>query len=167
MDVLEKLTSRKMTLRILRFAVPVWLWLMVLIGVARFVPLLDHQGLRIDFSIYMLSAHAFYADENPYRTNFDFEARKTGLENHYMSHATDPPTFILLFAPLSRLTPQNAFWVWTVINCAALVAAMLLLVGPGSGLSASLAWSFAALATFYPPTVSSFSDAKRRTHCKK
>src|ERR1700687_2766785 len=122
MGVLEKPTARKMTLRILCVAVPTWLWLLGLIYLAHFVPLLDHQGLRKDFSIYMLSAHAFYADQNPYRTNFDLEARKTGLQDDYITHATDPPTFILLFSPLSRLTPQNAFWVWAVINCAALVA---------------------------------------------
>jgi len=156
MGDVEKPKPRKLKLQILSVAVPAFLWLAAIIDVMHFVPLLDHQGYRNDFSIYMLSGRAFKANENPYRANFDSEAAKTGLEDSSVSHATDPPTFILLFSPLSKMAPQRAFWVWTLINSAALVAAMWLLVGPGSGVPASIGWSFAAIVGLYPPVVSSF-----------
>ena len=162
MCVIEKRISRRVTPLLLRVALPACLWLLALIDIAHFFPLLDHQGLRNDFSIYMLSGLAFNADENPYRTNFDSEAKKIGLEDGSVTHATDPPTFILLFSPLSKMPPQKAFWVWTLVNCAALIAAMLLLVGPGSGLSASIGWSFVALVTLYPPVLSSFYGGQNK-----
>jgi glycosyl transferase family 87 len=162
MSAVEKRISLSVTPLLLRVAVPACLWLLVLIDVVHFLPLLDHQGLRNDFSIYMLSGLAFNAGENPYLTNFDPLAKKMGLEDGSVTHATDPPTFILLFSPISKMTPQKAFWLWTLVNCAALIAAMLLLVGPGSGLSASIGWSFVALVILYPPVLSSFYGGQNK-----
>jgi Glycosyltransferase family 87 len=154
--VVERRTSRAVTSPLSRVALPVCLSLLVLIDVVHLIPLLNHQASRNDFSIYMLSGLAFNANENPYRTNFDNEAKKIGLEDGSVTHATDPPTFILLFSPISKLAPQKAFWVWSLVNYAALLAAIWLLVGPGSGLSTPIGWSFVALIALYPPVISSF-----------
>jgi hypothetical protein len=156
MSVVERRTSHTVTSTLLRVALPLCLWLLVLIDAVHLIPLLNHQGSRNDFSIYMLSGLAFNANENPYRTNFDIEAKKIGLEDGSVTHATDPPTFILLFSPISKLAPQKAFWVWSLVNYAALIAAIWLLVGPGSGLSTPIGWSFVALVALYPPVISSF-----------
>lgn len=145
---------------LLRLTLPALFWAAALAGLARFAPLLKGQGFRPDFSIYMLSGLAFDAHQNPYRVNFAAEGIKDGMHYKSVEHATDPPTFILLFAPLSKMAPQKAFWLWTLINCAALIAAMWLLVGAGSGVAAPVAASAAALVVLYPPIISSFHGGK-------
>jgi len=147
---------------ILRVAFPACLWLIALTNVARLGPLLATRGTQTDFSIYMLSGHAFNSNENPYRADFDTEAREIGVNNLAITNATDPPTFILLFAPLSRLPPQKAFSIWTTINGVALIAAMLIIVGPGSGIPGWIAWSFAAVAMIYPPVIASFYNGQNK-----
>jgi hypothetical protein len=140
----------------LRAGLPVVLWIMALLQAAILVHSLKGQATRNDFSIYYLSGRTFYAGANPYRTNFHPLAKKLGLDDGRISQATDPPTFILLFSPISQLPPQKAFWLWTAINFAAFAIALFILLGPGSGLSGPVAWSLAALVAWYPPVADHF-----------
>jgi hypothetical protein len=124
------------------------------------IALLPHslQGSwrHADFSIYYLSGLAFRAGENPYAANFEPLAARLGLETQFVNHATDPPTFILLTAPLARLDPRSAFVVWSGFNLAALAAAMVLLLGPAARIDPTAAWVTTAFFAWYPPVINHF-----------
>lgn len=106
---------------------------------------------RADFSCYYLWARAARENRNPYTVDFEPMAAALHLHTDGMDHADYPPTFILLFEPLTLLSPRSAYRVWTGLNVAALAAALLLLLGGDSGLDLRLKLALAALAILYYP----------------
>ena len=106
---------------------------------------------RADFSCYYLWAYAARQNLNPYTINFEPIAASMRLRTDGMDHADYPPTFILMFEPLTILSPQAAYRVWMGLNLAALIAALVFLLGNDSGLDNRVKIAFAALAfLFYP-----------------
>jgi hypothetical protein len=106
-----------------------------------------------DFALYYLDGRAFWEGRNPY-TPADFvlvhsQFRLPGIE---ADRSNDPPAFILLVAPLSRLRYDRAYWLWALINMAALAGALLLLLHSLSrNLDRSSLWIIGALALLYHP----------------
>ena len=104
-----------------------------------------------DFCVYYASAVAAREHLDPYTTDIATLGARFGLQAGRIDRATDPPTFILLFEPFTLLKPAAAYWLWIALNALAFVAALFVLLGPASGLSARAAIVLAALAIFYPP----------------
>jgi len=140
----------------LRVAVPLVLWWAVLIFGIGFVPALRSRAIRNDFAVYYLSALELRRGIDPYATDFAHLAPQTGLEIREVPRSTEPPTFLLLFEPLTHFEPSTAFWIWETINFVALAGALALMLGPVSGLPGPLAWSLAPFAFVYPPVLSHF-----------
>jgi hypothetical protein len=112
---------------------------------------LPGRSLRQDFSNYYASAWAIRHGIDPYTTNLTPVGEELGLETGSMIYAADTPTFLLAMEPLTRLSPTAAFWIWSVLNLAALAAAMYLLLGNRPGIPPRDVWLLAALALMFMP----------------
>lgn len=126
------------------------LWLGVafhLVVLARQLPARIDQ---FDFSIYYASGLALREGVNPYTTKLDGIAPKLNLEIDPIHYATDPPTFLMLFEPVTRLPLKDAFWLWTALNVGAFVASLWLLLA-GAGVPVRVSLTLAALACVYAP----------------
>jgi Glycosyltransferase family 87 len=140
----------------LRTGLPlVWLSALLLFGIV-FVSSLKTRANKNDFAIYYLAARELRGGVNPYITDFAATARSNGLEIKDVRRSTEPPPFLLLFEPLTRFQPAIAFLIWQAINVFALALALILLLGPGSGVSGPTAWTLAAIAIAYPAVLSHF-----------
>lgn len=126
------------------------LWLGVLIHSIVLSHQLPSRANRFDFSIYYASGLALREHIDPYTTDLDRVSDGRNLEIDPIHYATDPPTFLLCFEPLSLLPLRKAFWLWTALNLAALVASLVLLLR-GSGLGVWTSLGLAALSFLYPP----------------
>lgn len=138
------------------------LWLAALVHLSTTAAELARRANRFDFSIYYASALALRENLDPYRTNLMRVGAPLGLEIAPIEHATDPPAFLLCFAPMTMLRPRPAYWLWFAINFAALLSALRLLLGPLSGLDPPLRWALAALALLYPPVGDHFFWAQNK-----
>jgi len=110
-----------------------------------------------DFPVYYLSAKAIEAHLNSYTVDFTPTIKRLGWDTGGMTHATDPPTFLLMIAPLAHFPIHTAFWIWTAFNAACLVLSVLLLFGPGSGIPSRTAWILVPLLTLFVPLRIHFS----------
>ena len=126
------------------------IWLGVIFHSMALIHQLPSRITQFDFSIYYASGLALREHINPYTTDLDVVGKRLNLEIDPIHYATDPPTFLLCFEPLTLLSLPQAFWLWTALNFAALVAALILLLR-GSGLGIWTAWTLAALSLLYPP----------------
>lgn len=120
------------------------------------------RATQIDFSIYYLSAKALEAHENPYIANFLSEGAKIGGDTGTIPHATDPPTFILMMAPLARMSFDHAFWAWSAFNFSCLATALFLLFGEISELELRAGLALAAISVLYPPVADHFYYAQSK-----
>jgi hypothetical protein len=106
---------------------------------------------RADFSSYYMWAYAARHNLNPYIVDFEPIAASLHLRTDGMDHADYPPTFILMFEPLTALSPRAAYRLWIGLSAAAFAAALILLLGGDSGLDFRIRIAMAALAIlFYP-----------------
>jgi hypothetical protein len=140
----------------LRTAVSVVLWCALILFAMGFVPTLNNRAHKNDFAVYYVAAVEWRDGIDPYTHNFANIANRNGLDIKDVRKSTEPPPFLLLFAPLVHFPVQTAFWVWQTINFLSLSVALILLLGPGSGLSRPAIWTLAALAFTYPPVLSHF-----------
>src|SRR5262245_33200035 len=76
-------------------AIVAMLWAAALAIIWGICTRLPRHVTRWDFSIYYMSVTLLHEGRNPYTTGFGPMAEKTGLEAGDISHATDPPTFLL------------------------------------------------------------------------
>jgi len=70
-----------------------------------------------------------------------------------LDRATHPPTFLLLFEPLTVLAPHAAYWLWAALNFVCLIAALALLQ---SALPLRFRLLLFPLALLYEPVSSHF-----------
>jgi Glycosyltransferase family 87 len=108
---------------------------------------------RHDFSVYYLSASAFRDHSDPYTTELNSLGARFDLQVGDLDQATDPPTFLLFFEPLTLLTPTTAYWVWIALNFACFLTALMLLQ---MGLPARIQLLLFPLALLYAPLSSHF-----------
>jgi alpha-1,2-mannosyltransferase len=136
---------------LVRAAVLVPLWATVAIGVVIMIAALPGRADKWDYSIYYSSALAMRKGLNPHTTDLTPLARSLGFKLDKINHATDPPTFVMCFEPLTLLAPRPGFYVWTAINALSFLLALFLLLRwtPGIGRDAKLA--IAAIAILFPP----------------
>src|SRR5260370_17472979 len=73
------------------------------------------------------------------------------MNTHSIERGTHPPTFLVLFEPLTELPLRTAYWTWTGLNFVALAAALVMLLGRRSLLPLGTTLVVAALALLYPP----------------
>ncbi|HVA40611.1 MAG TPA: glycosyltransferase family 87 protein [Candidatus Binataceae bacterium] len=137
----------------LRAAMLVPLWAAVVIGVVILIAALPGRANKWDYSIYYSSALAMREGMNPYTTDLTPLARSLGFELKKINHATDPPTFVMCFVPLTLLAPRPGFYVWTAINAGAFLLALILLFRWTPGLGRDAALAIAALTILFPPVL--------------
>ncbi len=128
----------------------VTIWLGVIFHSFALLHQLPSRPNHFDFSIYYASGLALREHIDPYTTDLNSIAPGLNLEIEPMHYATDPPTYLLAFEPLTLLPLRPAFWLWEALNLAALVASLVLLFR-GSGLGVWPTLAVAALALLYPP----------------
>ncbi len=104
-----------------------------------------------DFAVFYLSALELRADIDPYTTSFVPLEKRLGMNTHSKERGTHPPTFLVLFEPLTLLPVRTAFWTWTALNFVALVAALVLLLGRRWLLDPRAALALGAVAFWYAP----------------
>jgi alpha-1,2-mannosyltransferase len=84
-----------------------------------------------------------------------------GLEIWPLIHSSATPFFLLCFEPLAHMAPRTAYWIWFGLNVAALVAALVLMLGRRDfGSDRRMAWVIAAFALMYPPLADHFAYAQ-------
>jgi Glycosyltransferase family 87 len=117
---------------------------------------------HLDFSIYYSSALALHENLNPYRTNIGQFGRKLGLDTSTIDRATDPPTFLLCWEPLTLMSVRHTYWTWIGLNFLALVLAFYLLLGRRPALGTRGILALAALTILYPPVAVNFILAQSK-----
>jgi Glycosyltransferase family 87 len=138
---------------LLRAAMLVPLWAAVVIGVVILIAALPGRANKWDYSIYYSSALALRQGMNPYTTDLTPLAHSLGFELDKINHATDPPTFVMCFVPLTLLSPRAGFYVWTAINGLSFLLALVLLFRWTPGLGRDTAFAIAALTILFPPVL--------------
>src|SRR5216683_1864398 len=116
-----------------------------------------------DFCVYYASAFALRKNLNAYATDIRLIGSSVGLPGGGgIHHAADPPSYLLLFTPLTFLPPHLAFITWQGINFAALLLSLFLLLAPLHKINSSAAWSLGALAFLYPPLDAHFYSSQNK-----
>jgi alpha-1,2-mannosyltransferase len=136
---------------LLRAAILVPLWAAVAIEVLILIRAMPGRATKWDYSIYYSSALAMREGMNPYTADLTPLAHSLGFELDKINHATDPPTFVMCFVPLTLLAPRAGFYVWTAINALAFLIALILLFRWTPGLGRDAALAIAALTILFPP----------------
>lgn len=136
-----------------RAALLIPLWAAVVICLVILIAALPGRANKWDYSIYYSSALAMRRGMNPYTTDLTPLARSLGFELGKINHATDPPTFVMCFVPLTLLAPRTGFYVWTAINAGAFLLALVLLFRWTPGFRRDPALALAALAILFPPVI--------------
>ena len=123
------------------------------------------RATQTDFSTYYLTAKAVAGHRNPYTDDFVPAIERLGYDTGGVTHATDPPTFVMMIAPLSRLSIDRAFWLWSLISAICLAVSAYLLFGPGSGLPIRTELILISLVMCYPPVAANlfFGQSKLQT----
>jgi alpha-1,2-mannosyltransferase len=109
---------------------------------------------ELDFGPYYCWAYALRTGLDPYTVDLILLAKKLGLSTGAF-RANYPATFILCFEPLTLLSPQNAYWVWTGFNFLLLPAALAVLLAR-RGIRPRESMVLAALGVFYQPISENF-----------
>jgi alpha-1,2-mannosyltransferase len=133
------------------------LWAAALIHVALLYGQLQTRFNRLDFSSYYASAYALRHGIDPYTTDLTAMSDRLGIETGTLIHAADTPTFLLCFEPLTAMSPRHAYWTWTLLSLAALVAALMMLLGRSARIPRIYAWSLGALAVLYAPLAQNYA----------
>jgi hypothetical protein len=113
-----------------------------------------------DFTIYYLDGHALHEGRDPYAPA-DFGAVRNEfptLPAVEEDRANDPPTFVLMVEPLSRVHYNLAYWLWVTLNVVALAGGLFLILRPlARRLDYPTLWIIAALAVLYHPVNTNWS----------
>lgn len=132
------------------------LWLIAALHLAFFFARLPAREKRADFSVYYTASRALRESIDPYTADLTFLGNRLGLDLGSQTRIAETPPFLLVFEPLTILSPTSAYWVWFILCIAALVVSMVLMlgrVGPG-------ALALGALMLLYPPLIDQFMFAQ-------
>jgi len=116
---------------------------------------LQTRWYDLDFSAYYYWAYALRTGIDPYSTDLQPLATRLGLMSGGITHSDYPPTFILIFEPLTLARPEIAYWIWTGLNLLTLLAAVAVLLNEIM-FDGHLFVTFAALAILYEPVSENF-----------
>ena len=109
-----------------------------------------------DFSHYYVSSVAARMGIDPYSSDLTSLASRLGLKIKEINRATNPPSFVLVFEPLTLLRPSAAYWVWFSISVGALALSLVLLLSNFPRGRSLEVWSLVALAIVFPPITDHF-----------
>jgi len=107
--------------------------------------------VQLDFSTFWLGAWAMRHHVNPYKYDLTLAAYRLKVVIGPVRRANYPPTFFLLFYPLSHLAPWHAYWVWCAFSVVILIAALYLLVAAKKIVPPPTATILIALGVMYLP----------------
>jgi alpha-1,2-mannosyltransferase len=141
---------------LLRAAILVPLWAAVVIGLVILIAALPGRARKWDYSVYYSSALAMRLGMNPYTDDLTPLAHSLGFKLDKINHATDPPTFVMCFVPLTLLPTRVGFYVWTAINALAFLVSLVLLFRWTPGLTRDGKLAVAALIILFPPITDHF-----------
>ena len=122
---------------------------------------LHYDRFPCDFCVYYASAMALRTGLDPYTAELVNIAPPVGAAGG-IPHATDPPTYVLAFVPFTYLQPNASFTLWIVLNAAAFLLTLILLLGPVCRISRTWACGLAALAILYPPLGWHFDSSQNK-----
>jgi len=105
----------------------------------------------LDFSSFYLWAWTLRHHIDPYQTWLFTYAKTLNVNIGVIGHADYPPTFLLMFEPLTFLTPSTAYLVWCGISIVLLIASLALLVPTTKSVSRATALIVISIALFYQP----------------
>lgn len=114
---------------------------------------------RLDFSHYYTSSYMLRRGMDPYAADLVPIARALGFETPDVTHATNPPTLVLLLEPLTLFRPHVAYWIWFAMNVGFLGVFVALAITE-FGVNARAGWALACLTLMYPPLVTHFQYAQ-------
>lgn len=102
-----------------------------------------------DFSHYYVEAYAIRIGLNPYAVDL----RPLGAQLHLegIARGSYSPFFLLCFEPLTLLSPPAAWWIWFILNVAALAIALAIIFGQAPALARARKGATLAFALLYPP----------------
>jgi hypothetical protein len=104
-----------------------------------------------DFNHYYANAVKLRTGGDPWRAD---AAADTSVFNY-------PPAFYLALSPLTRLTPQPAYWIWQTIQIGSLIGSIVLILREiGVGRDCELVATIVALAFLFPPVYGSLYDSQ-------
>jgi Glycosyltransferase family 87 len=133
------------------------LWLLVLGYAVRFALFkLPAPPEFSDFNHYYAAALSLRRGSNPYVNSYQALGRSLGLNLSGLNTENQPPTLLLCFEPLTKLSPYAAYWIWIGVSLVSLVIALWLLVGGETSLDIRQACLFGALLFLYPPVYEHF-----------
>jgi glycosyl transferase family 87 len=136
-------------------------WLAAILHTAILFASLRGRVNRFDFSVHYSSALALRQNLDPYMIDLRRIGVPLGLEIWPLIHSSATPFFLLCFEPLAHMAPRTAYWIWFGLNVAALVTALLLILGRREfGTDRRMAWVIAAFALMYPPLADHFAYAQ-------
>jgi glycosyl transferase family 87 len=144
---------------IVRCGLPTMLWTIIVIAGPLFInQIRNHdRAIQEDFALYYFTSRELRDGINPYTTDLTGDAQASGLKIHAISHSNEPPTFLaVLMRPLTHLPIRRAYSIWQIANVICFVIAMVLLLGPDTGLAVWQAMTLAALATLDPAVAAVF-----------
>ena len=115
------------------------------------VYVLRPPNVQLDFSTFWLGAWAMRHGVNPYRYDLTLAALRFNVVIGPLRRANYPPTFFLLFYPLSHLTPWHGYWVWCAFTVVVLITTLYLLVAAKRAVRLPTALIMMALGVMYLP----------------
>ena len=113
-----------------------------------------------DFSLYYIQSLAMRHGINPYLTDVSPLGAKLGLQAAPIRYAVDTPTFLLVFEPLTRLSPDGAHLVWLILGSIAFACALFVLLSGEPGIDRTSAFSIAAIMGCFPPLIDHFQQGQ-------
>ncbi len=105
----------------------------------------------LDFSSFYVWAWTLRHNIDPYHTFLMPYAARLHVNIGVIAFADYPPTFLLMFEPLTYLTPWAAYWVWCGITLVLLVASLALLIPTTRSVPIATALIVISIAIFYRP----------------
>jgi hypothetical protein len=127
-----------------------------LMYVAAWLRILPDRETHTDFSQFYVSALLMRNHQDTYNTDIHAIGAAFGLDTANIEQANYPPTFLMMFEPLTLVRPRSAFWIWTFVNVVALAISLWMLLRPAAKYGTRIVVSMLALSLIYPPVTNHF-----------
>ena len=114
------------------------------------------RKISLDFSLFYTWAWALRHHINPYLGDLTPYARQLHVNIGVIVRSDYPPTFLLMFEPLTWFSPPVAFWIWTAISVALLLLSLTLLIPREKAISIPTALIVISLGVIYRPVQTHF-----------
>jgi Glycosyltransferase family 87 len=127
-----------------------------LMYVAAWLRILPDRETHTEFSQFYVSALLMRNHQDTYNTDIHAIGAAFGLDTANIEQANYPPTFLMMFEPLTLVRPRSAFWIWTFVNVVALAISLWMLLRPAAKYGTRIVVSMLALSLIYPPVTNHF-----------